>query len=97
MRRTLCHVIQAFEYLQIDAENIDSDLQALTDKAPVVNPNLGNHPLYYYPLSSWTYYQKLRQMEWIVQLGFEQDIYLPDELSGMYWSAIAVYFLTVIF
>ena len=23
-------------------------------------------------------------MEWVVQLGFEQDIYLPDELAGMY-------------
>jgi hypothetical protein len=24
-------------------------------------------------------------MEWIVQLGFELDIYAPDELAGMYW------------
>lgn len=24
-------------------------------------------------------------MEWIVQLGFEQEIYLPDERAGMYW------------
>ena len=87
IRRTLCHVMQAFEYLQIDAESIDSDLQALTDQTPVFDPDLGNQPLYHYPLSSWTYYQKLRQMEWIVQLGFEQDIYLPDELASMYRSA----------
>ena len=79
--------MQAFEYLQLDAENIDVDLQALTSENPVVNPDLGNQPLYHYPLSSWTYYQKLRQMEWIAQLGFEQDIYLPDELAGMYRSA----------
>jgi hypothetical protein len=24
-------------------------------------------------------------MTWIVQLGFELDVYLPDELAGMYW------------
>jgi hypothetical protein len=24
-------------------------------------------------------------MEWTVQIGFELDIYLPDELAGMYW------------
>jgi hypothetical protein len=38
-----------------------------------------------FPLSSWTYYHKLRQMEWIVQLGFELDVYEVDELAGMYW------------
>lgn len=38
-----------------------------------------------FPLSTWTYHQKLRTMEWIVQLGFELDLYLPDEIAGMYW------------
>ena len=76
--------MQAFEYLQIEAEIIDNEVQNLTKQAPVINPDLGNQPLYNYPLSSWTYYQKLRQMQWIVQLGFEQEIYLPDELAGMY-------------
>lgn len=38
-----------------------------------------------YPLSTWVYHQKLQVMEAIVQLGFELDIYLPDELAGMYW------------
>ena len=37
------------------------------------------------PLTSWIYFYKLRQMEWIIQLGFELDIYLPDEIAGMYW------------
>ena len=27
-------------------------------------------------------------MEWIVQLGFELDIYQADELAGMYWYAL---------
>lgn len=25
-------------------------------------------------------------MEWIVQMGFELNIYQADELAGMYWS-----------
>lgn len=27
-------------------------------------------------------------MEWIVQLGFELDIYQADELAGMYWYVV---------
>ena len=28
-------------------------------------------------------------MEWIVQMGFELDVYQIDELGGMYWYVIA--------
>ena len=45
----------------------------------------GSQEVWSFPLSSWAYYQKLRQMEWIVQMGFELDIYQPGELAGMYW------------
>ena len=38
-----------------------------------------------FPLSSWAYVQKLRHMQWIVQLGFELQIYQTDEMAGMYW------------
>ena len=38
-----------------------------------------------HPLTEWAYYQKLRIMQWIVQMGFELDIYQPDEMAGMYW------------
>ena len=27
-------------------------------------------------------------MEWIVQMGFELDVYLIDELGGMYWYVV---------
>lgn len=40
---------------------------------------------YSYPLSSWTYHQKLGQFRQIIQLGFELSIYSPEELPGMYW------------
>lgn len=40
---------------------------------------------YSYPLSSWVYHEKLRQLELIVQLGFELEVYSPEEYPGMYW------------
>lgn len=30
-------------------------------------------------------------MEAIVQLGFELEIYLPDELAGVYWYDCALF------
>ena len=40
------------------------------------------------PLSSWARCHKVRQMEWLIQMGFELDIYQVDEMAGMYWWAI---------
>jgi hypothetical protein len=45
----------------------------------------GSEPTYSYPLSSWAYHQKLRQIRLVIQLGFELSIYSPEELPGMYW------------
>jgi hypothetical protein len=36
------------------------------------------------PLSTWTRFYKLQITEWIIQLGFETDLYLPSELCSMY-------------
>ncbi|OCK84597.1 Mak10-domain-containing protein [Lepidopterella palustris CBS 459.81] len=72
MRRMLCHSILAFDQLQSDAGVLDDDLQALTS-----DPQQ-------YPLITWVYHHKLRQIEWVIQLGFEQEIYLPDELAAQY-------------
>lgn len=77
VRRTLCHNVRAWDNLQLDAEDVE---QALHDKVP--NQSTESDSL---PLSSWTYLYKLRQMEWIVQLGFELEVYQSDELCGMYW------------
>ncbi|KIV99940.1 hypothetical protein, variant [Verruconis gallopava] len=73
VRRNLTHVAAALEDLQtMETEHLDESLRKFsTDEIE-------------FPLSSWTYLQKLRVMEWIVQLGFELDMYLPDELAGMY-------------
>lgn len=85
VRRTLCHNIQEWDMLQADVEEIDQLLQIALDEKPLPAEK-GNSSLgYSLPLSSWAYLYKLRQMEWIVQLGFELDIYQTDELAGMYW------------
>ncbi|KAK4130310.1 Mak10-domain-containing protein, partial [Trichocladium antarcticum] len=85
VRRTLVHSIQDWETVQLDAEEIDQLLQLQTDETPHAYPRGVAAPTHALPLSSWAYHYKLRLMEWIVQLGFELDIYQPDELAGMYW------------
>jgi len=47
--------------------------------------NQGGEEMWSYPLSSWVYHYKLRQMEWVHLLGFELEIYLPYEFAGMFW------------
>ncbi|KAL8397561.1 hypothetical protein RB594_004318 [Gaeumannomyces avenae] len=83
IRRNFCHAIQEWELLQVDAEEVDQLLQVQLDEKPMVSQS--SEPAYSLPLSSWAYLYKLRLMEWIVQLGFELEVYQPDELGGMYW------------
>ena len=59
-----------------------------TKEEPIRDSSASNEEMWSFPLSSWAYYYKLRQMEWIVQMGFELDIYQIDELAGMYWYAV---------
>lgn len=84
VRRALCHSIREWDMLQADAEETDQLLQVVLDEQPLVTAERGDigHQL---PLSSWAYLYKLRQMEWIVQLGFELAVYQSEELAGMYW------------
>ena len=88
VRRTLCHIVRDWENLQVDAEDMDQIMQVATKERPMVQrTSPGSTPVetFALPLSSWTYLYKLRQMELIVQLGFELEIYQADELAGMYW------------
>lgn len=88
VRRTLCHAIQDWEAVQADAEEVDQLLRIAIDEQPLSYKPLGSASssrTYSLPLSSWAYLYKLRLMEWIVQLGFELEVYQPDELAGMYW------------
>ena len=85
IRRTLCHTIVDWDNLQLDAEELDLQLREFTREEPILDRNISSEPIYAFPLSSWAYFYKLRQMEWIVQMGFELEIYQPDELATMYW------------
>jgi hypothetical protein len=85
IRRTLCHSIQDWENVQLDAEEVDQVLALETNEPAMSWPRPTSVPSHSLSLSSWTYLYKLKLMEWIVQLGFELDIYAPDELAGMYW------------
>ncbi|OAQ97268.1 hypothetical protein LLEC1_03165 [Akanthomyces lecanii] len=91
IRRTLCHLIRDWEDLQMDAEDIDHVLQVKTKEQPLVHRasmlSSSARPVesYALSLSSWAYLYKLRLMEAIVQLGFELEVYQPDEHLGMYW------------
>lgn len=85
LRRVLCRDAVEWEYLQFDAEVIDTELRKYTKEEPIRESSASNAEIWSFPLSSWAYYYKLRQMEWIVQMGFELDIYQVDELAGMYW------------
>ena len=85
IRRTLCHTISDWDNLQLDAEELDQELREFTEEEPVIDRAISNDPIFAFPLSSWAYFYKLRQMELIVQMGFELETYQPDELAGMYW------------
>ncbi|KAI4290696.1 MAG: hypothetical protein L6R35_000003 [Caloplaca aegaea] len=85
MRRMLCHLVSDWESVQLEAENLDVELRKYTREKPLTEGDPTGIEIWSFPLSSWAYYYKLRQMEWIIQLGFELDIYQDDELPGMYW------------
>ncbi|KAI0456014.1 Mak10-domain-containing protein [Xylaria acuta] len=82
-RRLLCHHIQEWDIMETDVGEIEERLQEPLREVSQ-GAYQGEEPTYL-PLSSWAYLYKLRQMEWVVQLGFELRVYQPDELMGMYY------------
>jgi hypothetical protein len=79
LRRMLTHVIVAWDLLQIDAALVDEDLMTTCQHLRIKDEVLEN------PLTTWVYTKKLWMIEKVVLLGFEQDIYLPDEYAAMYY------------
>jgi hypothetical protein len=67
----------------VQAEELDIHLQTLTGEVPLTLEN--GQSTYAYPLGSWVYHEKLKQMQLIFQMGFELSVYAPEELGGMYW------------
>lgn len=61
------------------------ELRVFTKEESIKENQHSSEVVWSFPLSSWAYYHKLHQMEWIVQLGFELEIYQTSELAGTYW------------
>ncbi|KAI9924925.1 hypothetical protein MW887_006330 [Aspergillus wentii] len=83
VRRTVCHTVSDWDNLQMEAEDLDVQLQGLSQETPLTFRH--GEPTYSFPLSSWAYHQKLSQFRLVLQLGFELSIYSPEELPGIYW------------
>jgi hypothetical protein len=78
LRRLLTHVIGSWDVLQTDAALVDEDLMRVVSEMGISDQVLEN------PLTTWTYHKKLFIASKIILLGFDQEIYLPDEYAGMY-------------
>lgn len=82
MRRTFTQAIPLLDELETVARAADEDLHALV--APRRFIDEAGNPCTLFPLSAWTRYHKLQIIEWTIQLGFETDLYLPNEICNMY-------------
>ena len=78
LRRMLTHVITAWDMLQADTSLVDADIQSAATNLDITNEILDSS------LSTWAYHKKLWTIEKILLLGFELDVFLPDEFAGMY-------------
>lgn len=78
LRRMLTHVTTAWDMLQADASGVDEDMQLAATVLSIGDTVLE------FSLSTWSYHKKLWMIEKILLLGFEQEIYLPDEFAGIY-------------
>lgn len=76
LRRMLCHVLLRLDELQRDGEELDGNLEDIQGASDGTTESV---------LFRWASNQKLQVMEWIIQLGFELEVYLPEEYAGMYW------------
>ncbi|KAL9124316.1 MAG: hypothetical protein Q9217_006342 [Psora testacea] len=84
LRRMLSHLVLEWETIQLEAENIDVEMRRYSGEVPGYDKVTAQY-FWSYPLSRWACHHKLRIMQWIVQMGFELDIYQVDEMAGMYW------------
>ncbi|KAL1306490.1 hypothetical protein AAFC00_005185 [Neodothiora populina] len=98
VRRTLNQSLAILDSLQAEAEIIDAEIHAIIDDAsamaaahtatstpsPTTTFVSQIEPLQFYALSAWTYNHKLVMAETTIHLGFETEVYLPDEHASMY-------------
>ncbi|KAK1070140.1 N-alpha-acetyltransferase, non-catalitic subunit [Friedmanniomyces endolithicus] len=84
IRRTFTQSVAIFDSLETEAMRTDAELDSITPGVVLAREDRPGQ-VALNPLTSWVKYHKLQTMAWTIQLGFETDIYLPHELSMMYW------------
>ncbi|KAK5009928.1 hypothetical protein LTR28_012695 [Elasticomyces elasticus] len=82
IRRCLTHIIGEFDSLQNEAKSIDRKVHTIT--TPESSQGRWPENDSNYPLHSWVSHHKHDMIQWVLQLGFEHDIYEPNELGIMY-------------
>lgn len=82
MRRLFTQAIPLLDELETVARAADQELNAIVSPRQFFDETGKLCTLS--PLSSWTRHHKLQILEWTIQLGFETDLYLPDEICNMY-------------
>ncbi|KXL51369.1 hypothetical protein M433DRAFT_73094 [Acidomyces richmondensis BFW] len=83
IRRSFTQATSIWDGMEAEARRTENELEILVQTS-TANRTLSD-PLHLKPLSNWVKFHKLRIAAWTIQLGFETDIYLPDEISSMYW------------
>lgn len=82
MRRLFTQAIPLLDELETVARAADEELNAIVAPRQFLDEVGTVHTLS--PLSAWVRCHKLQILEWTVQLGFETDLYLPNEFCNMY-------------
>ncbi|GAM83681.1 hypothetical protein ANO11243_016700 [Dothideomycetidae sp. 11243] len=84
IRRNFAQSIGILDSLQAMAEEYDGDIigycwasQTTREPIPVDEDS-------FFPLAAWVYHHKLQIMQIVVQMGFELELYLSDELASSY-------------
>lgn len=83
IRRTFTQAIPILDGLETEAMQTDLELNTIAPREAIPNASGANVQLN--PLTSWTRFYKVEIMARTIQLGFETEIYLPDELCSMYY------------
>ncbi|KAF7186545.1 N-alpha-acetyltransferase 35, NatC auxiliary subunit [Pseudocercospora fuligena] len=78
MRRMLTQATILWDELESKAKEFDEELNCLASRTFRCGHATSG------PLTLWTKLQKLQICEWTIQVGFETDIFQPDELGIMY-------------
>ncbi|KAI7332001.1 Mak10-domain-containing protein [Hortaea werneckii] len=83
IRRTFTQAIPILDSLETIAMQTDEEIHRITPQKTLTSAKGTADRLN--PLTNWTQYYKIFTMARSIQLGFETEIYLPEELCTMHW------------